>query len=203
MRALVCRTAEEAARAATAIGYPVVLKATGPAIPHKSDVGGVRLGLRDAAAVTRAFTDLQMRLGTTMTSALVQEMAADGPEFLVGATNDPTFGPVVAVGAGGTMAELMRDVVFRLAPLSSEAIVGAIDETRACRLLRGFRGELPRDEDALAAIVSAVSALASACPQIAELDLNPVRVYAKGARVLDARIRLARPPVRVSSKLEY
>jgi acyl-CoA synthetase (NDP forming) len=203
LRGLLCRTASEAVQAATTLGYPVALKADGPDILHKSDVGGVVLNLPDVSRVRAAFAGLVRTLGTAMTGVLVQEMAPEAPEFLVGATVDPLFGPVIALGAGGTLAELVRDVAFRVAPLAPRDVVDMASEIRAARLLRGFRGARARDERALLAVVTAVSRLVTACPEIVELDLNPVRVYASGALVLDARVRVAPVVARPSTRLEY
>ena len=128
LRGLLCRTASEAVQAATTLGYPVALKADGPNILHKSDVGGVVLNLPDASGVAATFAGLARTLGPAMTGVLVQEMAPDAPEFLVGATADPLFGPVVALGAGGTLAELVRDVAFRVAPLAPQDVADLANE---------------------------------------------------------------------------
>ncbi len=165
LRGLLCRTASEAVGTATKLGYPVALKADGPNILHKSDVGGVVLNVLDASGVAATFAGLARTLGPAMTGVLVQEMAPDAPEFLVGATADPLFGPVVALGAGGTLAELVRDVSFRVAPLAPQDVADMANEIRAARLLRGFRGAQPRDERALLAVVTAVARLVTACPR--------------------------------------
>ncbi|HEY8534953.1 MAG TPA: acetate--CoA ligase family protein, partial [Vicinamibacterales bacterium] len=181
----------------------VAVKVVGPDLIHKSDVQGVHLNLRDEAAVRAAWRTMREAVGDRMTGAFVQEMAPPAPEFIVGSVTDRLFGPVVALGAGGTLAELMADVSFRLPPLSEYDVTSMLRGTRAVRLLRGFRGEPPRDEGALASVLLAVSGLVDGCPEIRELDLNPVRVYERGALVLDARIRLGTPYGPPPGRVEY
>ena len=204
VQSALCATEDEAVAAAERIGFPIALKASGTAIVHKSEVQGVRLGLSGPDAVREACRSMRERLGTALTGFFVQEMAEEGPEFLVGCVTDPLFGPVVACGAGGTLAELLEDMSFRLPPLTTEDAAAMLEDLRSVRLLRGFRGDPHRDEAALKRVLTRVSALVEACPEIAEMDLNPVRVYAEGARVLDARIRVAplhRGPV--SRRVDY
>jgi acetyl coenzyme A synthetase (ADP forming)-like protein len=179
-----------AAAFAEEIGYPVVVKALGPAILHKTEAGGVRLGLGDSEAVRNAFRDLAGRLGRSMTGVLVQPMVAGGAEVMVGVSRDPTFGPLVAYGSGGTLVELLADVAFRLHPLTNRDVASMFEEVRGTALLRGFRGSPVLDEGALADVILRVSALVDACPEIREMDLNPVKVLVRGARILDARIRV-------------
>lgn len=203
VRAEAASTENEAVQAAERIGFPVAVKVVGPGLIHKTDVQGVHLNVRDAAAVRAAWQTMRAAVGDRMTGAFVQQMAPSGPEFIVGSVTDRLFGPVVALGAGGTMAELMADVSFRLPPLSEYDVASMLRGTRAVRLLRGFRGEPPRDEGALAAVLLAVSALVDGCPEIRELDLNPVRVYERGALVLDARIRLGTPYGPPPGRVDY
>jgi acetate---CoA ligase (ADP-forming) len=191
---------DAAVDAAERIGYPVVLKATGPAILHKTEIGGVRLGLTTADDVRQAWRDLAGRLGGTMTGGLVQEMVAGGVEMLVGAVEDPTFGPVLACATGGTMAELLADMQFRLHPLNERDAVAMIDGLRGAKLLRGYRGTAPADEGALREALLRLSALIEICPEIVELDVNPLSVLGRGVRSLDARIRVERPRPRPSSR---
>ena len=191
VRSILCATESDAAREAAVIGFPVAVKAVGAGLVHKTDVQGVRLNLAGADAVREACIDMRARLGPQLSGFLVQAMAEEGPEFLVGCVSDPLFGPVVACGAGGTLAELLDDMAFRLPPLTDADAQAMIDDLRSARLLRGFRGEGRRDEAALKHILVRLGALVDACPEISEMDLNPVRVYATGALVLDARIRVA------------
>ncbi|HYK41679.1 MAG TPA: acetate--CoA ligase family protein, partial [Thermoanaerobaculia bacterium] len=181
--------------AAGALGFPVVMKAIGPAIVHRTDVGGVKLGLADAAAVSAAYRELSSRLKDAMTGALVQRMVSGGVEVMVGVSQDPTFGPLIAYGSGGTLVELMSDVAFRLHPLTDRDVAAMLEEVRGTALLRGFRGAPPADEAALADLILRVSALVEACPEVREMDLNPVKVLQRGVCVVDARIRVGRRPV--------
>jgi acetyl coenzyme A synthetase (ADP forming)-like protein len=186
----VAPTEAAAVAAADRIGYPVALKVLGPTILHKSDVGGVVLDLPSAEAVAEAWRDLRSRLGTRMTGALVQEMAAGGVEMLVGAALDPTFGPVVGCAMGGTLAELLSDAAFRLHPLRDRDAVEMVAALRGAPLLRGYRGAPAADRAALHDCLLRVSALLEICPEIQEMDINPLRVLPRGAKALDARVRI-------------
>ncbi|HEY1252304.1 MAG TPA: GNAT family N-acetyltransferase, partial [Thermoanaerobaculia bacterium] len=189
------RDAAGAAAAAARLGFPVAVKAVGPAILHKTEVGGVRLGLASAAAVEAACRELKERLGDGLTEYLVQAMVPGGAEVIVGATWDPTFGPLVLYGSGGTLVELLGDVAFRLHPLTDADAASMLDEVRGTALLRGYRGAPRRDEEALRALLLRVSALVDRCPEVREMDLNPVMVLEHGVRVVDARIRIERRPL--------
>ncbi len=177
-----------------------MLKSIGPEIIHKSDVGGVIVDLRTPDAVGAAWRDLKARLGERMTGALVQEMVGAGVEMLLGATEDPTFGPVVACAMGGTLAELLEDSAFRLHPLSEQDAAAMIDSLRGARLLRGYRGAPPADERALRECLLRLSALLEICPEIRELDINPLRVLPSGARALDVRVRIEAPRPRPTTR---
>ncbi len=189
-RARVAETLEQALEAADLIGYPVVLKALGPTILHKTEVKGVILNLGDAAAVKAAYEDLHGRLGDRMTGVLVQQTIPRGVEVLVGATLDATFGHIVAYGAGGTLAELIEDVALRLVPLTDRDADDLLAEARTTRLLRGWRGAPPADEDAVRDVLLRLSALLEVCPEIEEVDFNPTIVLERGARIVDARVRV-------------
>jgi acyl-CoA synthetase (NDP forming) len=191
IRTFVVSDADEAAATAAAAGYPVALKAFGPAILHKSDANAVRLGLADEAAVRAAFADLRAHLGTRMIGVLVQAMASGGVEMFVGGLQDPAFGPVVFCGSGGVLVELFGDATCRLCPVSSVDVDAMLQEVRGARRLRGYRGAAPADEAAFKEIVWRVSGLLHACPEILELDLNPVSVFVDRAAALDVRIRVA------------
>ena len=185
---------DEVRRAAREIGYPVALKAIGPTLLHKSDVGGVKLDVANSAALQRAFRDLETRLGDRVTSYLVQEMVPGGVEVIVGAVFDRTFGPLLLYGSGGTLVELLGDTSFRIAPLSDADAADMLNEVKGTARLRGFRGAPPADEKALTDVLLRVSALLEACPEIQEMDLNPVKVFESGAKVVDFRIRVGTPP---------
>jgi acetate---CoA ligase (ADP-forming) len=198
------RNADEAMEAAMGIGFPVALKAWGPELLHKSDVGGVKLSLIDEASVYTAYEDLAKALGQRMTGVVVQAMVPGGVEMMIGATRDPAFGYVIAVGAGGTLVELLEDVAFRICPLMDTDPAEMLGQLRSARLLRGFRGSKPVDVAALHTAILRVSALLELCPEIAELDINPIKVTDSGAIAVDARIRVeARPPAVPSRRVSY
>ena len=185
---------EDAAVAlATLIGYPIAMKAVGPEILHKTDVGGVILGIPDEQRARHAWRELTARVGPRMTGALVQKFVTGDLEMLVGATEDPTFGPVLACAMGGTSAEVLADSQCRLHPLTRQDAKSMIDGLRSVRLLRGYRGAPPADEAAVADVLLRLSALLEICPEIRELDINPLRVFPTGVCALDVRVRIARP----------
>jgi len=186
------RTAEEAISVAESIGFPVVLKARSGALIHKSDVGGVALGLQDAEAVRGAYETMSSRLGAQMGGAVIQPVAAPGVEGIVGLTVDPDYGPVVMVGLGGVMTDLLDDHAFAVppfAPGTADAMVGSL---RAAPLLDGYRGGPVLDRKALVMVLDAIANVADKVPELVELDLNPVVVTATGALVVDGKARLAR-----------
>jgi acetyl coenzyme A synthetase (ADP forming)-like protein len=185
--------ASEAAAVSMAgvVGYPVVLKAVGPEILHKTEIGGVIIGLENAEQLRSAWRDLSARLGDRMTGAIVQKLVRGGVEMLVGATDDPTFGPVLACAFGGTSAEVLADSQCRLHPLTRDDAVSMIGGLRCVRLLRGYRGAPAADEAALADVLLRLSALIDICPEICEIDINPLRVFPQGACALDVRARVA------------
>ena len=189
----VAETEAAAVALATRIGFPLVIKVTGPDILHKSDVGGVVVGVKDVEAVRDTWRDLAARLGDRMTGVMVQELVTGGVEMLVGATDEATFGLVLACAMGGTLAEVLADSQFRLHPLTERDAASMIDQLRSVRLLRGYRGAPVADESALRDVLLRVSALIDICPEIRELDINPLRVMPQGARALDVRVRVERP----------
>ncbi|MBI4605376.1 MAG: GNAT family N-acetyltransferase [Planctomycetes bacterium] len=188
---------EGAAAAGERLGYPLVAKAIAPGLVHKSDVGGVILGLRSARDVEAAVRTLDERMraaATRLDGVFLQREVKGGIEALVGVTTDPTFGPLVVCGLGGVLVELLKDVTFRLPPVSDSDAAEMLSRLRSARLLDGYRGAPPGDREALGALLQRVSALVEAVPEIVEMDLNPVKVLppGKGAIVVDARMRLAR-----------
>jgi acetate---CoA ligase (ADP-forming) len=189
--------AKRAGEAATRLGGAVALKAIVPGVLHKTEAGAVRLDLTGGTAVTRAATELGWQLeaaGQRPERFLVQRMATGVAELLVGVVNDPTFGPVVAVGAGGTSAELLRDVTVRLAPLTERDATEALHELKTFPLLTGWRGTPPADLAALEDLLLRIGVLADNHPAIAELDCNPVVAGPRGATIVDSRIRVEMPP---------
>jgi acetyl coenzyme A synthetase (ADP forming)-like protein len=181
---------DAAARAAGELGFPVVLKAGAPELVHKSDVGGVALGLDTADAVRRAYDDMRRRLGAEMGDALVQPMVARGVELIVGVTQDPSFGPLVLLGLGGVTAELLADRALRILPLTSDDAHDLVRSLRGSPLLFGYRGRPAVAVDALEIMLLRVAALADEIPEVAEMDLNPVIATDAGVLAVDAKVRL-------------
>ena len=186
-------TAQDAGAAAAELGGAVALKGVAPGLVHKTDEGGVRLGLRGRSAVERAAGSMGRALhrrGRAVDGFLVQPMVPAGPELLIGIVQDPSFGPLVACGAGGTAAELLGDVAVRLAPLTDADAREMLRDLRTFPLLAGHRGAAPADVEALEGLLLRVGALAGTHPEVAELDLNPVIAGPRGPAVVDARVRL-------------
>lgn len=178
--------------AAGAIGYPVALKVLSPDLIHKSDVGGVALEIGNRRTLRATYDALLARVEERaphvyVTGVLVQQMLSGGWEVILGGRRDPSFGPVVMFGLGGVYVEVFGDVVFRLAPLTREGAVGMISDVRASRLLRGIRGEPPADLDALVEALLALSHLLIECPEVVEIELNPLLVFERGVAAVDAR----------------
>lgn len=188
-------SASEAAAIATEIGFPIVLKIISKDIAHKSDVGGVALGLESASAVRRAYGEMLERVRAAAPKAhidgvSVQQQAVPGTEVIVGATTDPQFGPVMMFGLGGVFVEVLKDVSFRIVPLERRDARQMIREINGFPILQGVRGQKGADLKALEKLVLDVSKLVWKRGDIAELDLNPVFAYPDGALAVDARIVL-------------
>lgn len=192
---VVAATPDEAIAAASEIGGPVVLKVISETALHKSDVGGVLLDLEGSDAIRDGFAAVTAAVPDN-DGVLVQEMIRGGHEVLVGVTEDPNFGPLVVYGLGGVYVELLKDVAFRLNPLTDVDAREMVREIKGARLLDGYRGFPAGDVDAVVDTILRVSAMAAALPEIAEMDLNPVMVLepGSGVRVVDARIKVK--PVR-------
>jgi len=191
---------EEAAAALAELGGSVAVKAAAPV--HKTELGGVRLGLRRpeqvADAVRQISGDLLAagRADVARAGFLVQEMVGDGVEMVVGVSHDPTFGPLLVVGMGGTLVELLKDVAVRIHPLTDVDVEDMLSGLRGGPLLTGYRGSDPVDVEALKALLFRVSAMVEEVPEIDELDLNPVFVRRRGVAAVDARIKVSREHVR-------
>ena len=188
---------EDAVAAAEGMGYPLVAKAVATGLIHKSDVGGVVLGLDSARAVAAAVHTLRERLraiGKTLAAVQLQRQVQGGIEALVGVVGDPDFGPLVVCGLGGVQVELLRDAAFRLPPVTDTDAAEMIERLRLHPLLDGYRGAPAGDRAALVHLIQRVSALVEAAPELREMDLNPVKVLppGQGAVVVDARIRIGR-----------
>lgn len=200
----VATNVDDALQSASAVGYPVALKALGPTLLHKTERRAVALDVPDEAGVRSAYEDFTTRFGAEMTSVLVQRMVPRGVEMIVGAVQDPLFGPLIACGTGGVLVDVLADTVFRLHPLSASDTRDMIDELRGSRLLRGYRGAPPADEPALRNVLLRISELVAAAPEILELDLNPVIVLSSGAFVADVRLRVGTGTLpRQGRRIEY
>jgi 4-hydroxybutyryl-CoA synthetase (ADP-forming) len=191
-------TEEECAKAAKdEIGYPVVMKIVSPDIIHKSDAGGVKVGLKNDNEIKAAFKEIMNNAKSYKSDArikgiLVQEMITSAKEIILGAKHDPLFGPLVMVGLGGIYVEVLKDVVFRLAPIDEQEAEKMIESIKAIKLLKGIRGEAPSDLAAAADSLQRLSQLITDFPEIEEFDINPLLVLerGKGVRVVDVRIGL-------------
>lgn len=193
----VAQTADEAAALAERIGFPVAVKLASHRIVHKTEMGGVRLNLASAAAVRDAFDGIRTRLAQdgnieAMEGVLVQPMVSGGVEVMIGMTQDPLFGPLIAFGLGGIHVEILDDVQFRITPLTDHDAAEMIRATKGYRLLQGYRGHPAADVGALEELLLRVSQLVDALPEITELDLNPIFALppGQGCRIVDARIRV-------------
>ncbi len=197
-RSLLAENPAEAAAAARQLGPRVALKAQAPGLLHKSDVGGVAVGL-EAGAVEAAAREMDAALaahGHERESFLVQEMVEGGIELIIGVVDDPIFGPAVACGAGGVEAELLRDVAVRLSPLTARDATEMLESLALFPRLTGYRGAQPADLAAIEEMVLRVGAMVESHSEIAELDLNPVIARADGAVAVDARVRVRSAPPR-------
>lgn len=189
----VAKSAAEAAKLASSMGFPVVLKIVSPDILHKTEAGGVLVGLRSAEEVSRGYDTIvakarAYKANARISGVAVQQMLSGGQEVIVGAVTDPSFGKLVAFGMGGVFVEVLKDVSFRLAPATKEDALSMLDGIQAAEMLRGVRGAKPVDRDALASVIVRVSELVSDFPEITELDLNPVFARENGAIAADIRI---------------
>ncbi|WP_405801661.1 acetate--CoA ligase family protein [Streptomyces sp. NBC_01506] len=188
-------SADDAVAVAARLGFPVAMKIVSPQILHKTDAGGVQIGVKSAAEVRSAFTTIVSNARTydpkaRILGVQVQQMVPAGTEILIGTVTDPTFGKVVAFGLGGVLVEVLKDVTFRLAPATKDDALSMLDGIRAAEILRGVRGAAGVDRDALADLVVRASELAADFPNIAEVDLNPVFASESGVMAADVRILL-------------
>lgn len=194
-RSTIASSSAAASRGAAAIGFPVAIKLVSPDILHKTEAGGVILNVQSASEAERAYERIvaaarAYKPGAQVTGVEIQQMLSGGHEVIVGATNDPSFGKVVAFGMGGVLVEVLKDITFRLAPATRAEARSMIDEIAAAEILNGVRGAKGANREALAAIIETVSQLAADFPEIAEIDLNPILARPDGAVALDALIVL-------------
>jgi acetyl coenzyme A synthetase (ADP forming)-like protein len=191
----VAANAAEAAKLASSIGFPVVMKIVSPQILHKTEAGGVVVGVKSAEAAQEAFNTIvanarRYKSDATIDGVQVQQMLAGGQEVIIGAVTDPAFGKLVAFGLGGVLVEVLKDITFRLAPATREDALSMLDSIAAAEILRGVRGSEAVNREALATMIVNVSQLVADFPEIAELDLNPVFATAAGATAADVRVVL-------------
>ena len=186
-------SAREAVELADELGYPVVLKVVSEDVVHKSEAGGVLVGLKSASEVEQGYGEILRKVGEKAAGASIQgvlvcQEAEEGLEIIVGGIKDQVFGPTVMFGLGGVFTEVLDDVAFRVAPLSRLDAAEMVEEIRGYPLLTGIRGGKPRDIQGLVQLLLTVSRLMTERPEIMELDLNPVRIYDQGLRILDVRM---------------
>jgi 4-hydroxybutyrate---CoA ligase (ADP-forming) len=196
-QSILCTTEQEGIDAARQIGYPLVMKIVSPDIIHKSDAGGVKVGVKTDDELKSAFRTitenaLKYKSDAKIKGVLVQEMVKSAKETILGASQDPTFGPVIMFGLGGIYVEVLKDVVFRVAPIHEQEAINMVESIKTIKLLKGVRGEKPSDLKAIADSLQRLSQLVVDFQEIKEFDINPLLVLeeGKGARVVDARIIL-------------
>ncbi len=190
------KTQKEAVALSQQMGFPVVMKIVSPDIVHKSDVGGVRLGLANATQVSTAYREMISSIRQKLPEAriegvAVQKMARPGVEIIIGMSKDAQFGPVIMFGLGGIMVEVLKDVSFRIVPLTRRDAAEMVKEIKGYSLLQGYRGQDPVDIPSLEKLILQVSEFIEKNPQIEELDLNPLVANKDGIVAVDARIILA------------
>ncbi len=188
---------EEVVSEATKIGFPIVLKVSSEDILHKSDMGGVVTGIRTVDELKQEFALMQEKIRSKLPNARIEgyliEKMESGIELLIGSTQDPMFGPILAFGLGGIYVEVLKDVVFRLIPIEQEDATEMISEIKATKILDGIRGQPAVDKKALIELLLKTSDFITKYPQIEELDLNPIFATEHGVTVVDARIILSDP----------
>jgi len=190
-RSTLVSSIDEAVLAAERLGYPVAVKAIGPGLLHKTERKAVRLNLASRSEVRVAANQLINALGGEMDGLLVQRMVTGGAEMMVGAINDPTFGHAIVCGSGGVLIDLLADSASRLYPVTDQDANEMVSSLKGVRLLRGFRGNVPADEEAFRDAILRISALVGMCPEIQELDVNPLAVLPGGVSALDVRVRVS------------
>lgn len=197
-KSILAKNENECAKAAQEIGYPVVMKIASPDIIHKSDAGGVKVNLTNEQEVKNAYNSImssakKYKSDAKILGVLVQELVRGGKETIIGAKQDPKFGPLLMFGMGGIYVEVLKDVVFRLAPIQEYEAKDMIDSIKTSKLLKGVRGERPSDVNALVDCLLRLSQLVTDFPEITEFDMNPLLVLedGKGCRAVDVRIGLA------------
>lgn len=193
--AILVKTPEEAVKYADSVGYPIALKIVSPDITHKSDVGGVKLGLKNKEDVAKGVAEILANVTRNAPDArvvgvIMYKMAPQGLEVIIGGVRDNVFGATVMFGLGGIFVEVLRDVSFRISPVDIEDALEMINEIKAASILNGYRGQPPVDKQTLADIIVKTSRLLSENEEIESIDLNPVMAYPTGAMAVDVRVIL-------------
>jgi acetyl-CoA synthetase (ADP-forming) len=192
----VAKTVDEAIKFSGEIGYPVVIKVVSPDVLHKSDVGAVKINIKNAEEVKAAFAEImknvkKFKSDAKIVGVIVEQLAPQGNEVIVGMAKDPQFGPALMFGLGGIFVEVLKDVAFRIAPLTEYDAREMIQEIKGYPVLTGIRGQKPADINSIVDVILKVSKLVTEHVRIEQLDLNPILVYEKGATIVDARIILS------------
>jgi acyl-CoA synthetase (NDP forming) len=195
VKTILAKTKNEALQLSEQIGFPIVAKIVAPDITHKSDAGGVRMNISDRVQMEQAWDDLMSNAqaafpNSQIDGVAVQPQAPEGTEVIIGGSQDPQFGPIVMFGLGGVFVEILKDVSFRIVPLSDNDASEMITDIKSYKVLEGYRGNAAADTSAIQKALVATSTLLETNPDIAELDLNPVFAYSDGILAVDARIIL-------------
>lgn len=195
IKAELARSAKDAVARSKSLGFPVVLKIASPDVVHKSDIGGVKISLNNSTQVSKAYKEILAAVKEKQPDARihgvsVQSMAKPGVEVIIGMSKDAQFGPVIMFGLGGILVEILKDVSFRIVPLTKRDAGEMIRDIKGYPVLEGYRGHEPSDVGALEDMILKISAFVEQNPEIKELDLNPVFAYKDGAVAVDARIVL-------------
>ena len=195
VKAELAKSAKDAVARSKSLGFPVVLKIASPDVVHKSDIGGVKVGLNNSTQVSKAYKEIigaikEKQPDARIHGVSVQPMAKPGVEIIIGMTKDAQFGPVIMFGLGGILVEILKDVSFRIVPLTKRDAGEMIRDIKGYPVLEGYRGQEPSDVGALEDMILKISTFVEQNPEIKELDLNPVFAYKDGAVAVDARIVL-------------
>ena len=195
VEAKLAKTKAEAMALSKKIGFPVALKIVSPDVVHKSDIGGVKLGLKNATQVGKAYSEILASVKkhhrkAKILGVSVQKMVRPGVEVIIGMTKDPQFGPVLMFGLGGILVEVLKDISFKIVPLAKRDASEMIKEIKGYPLLEGYRGQEPADIPYLEGLILKVSEFVEKTPEIKEMDLNPIFAYKDRAMAVDARVIL-------------
>ena len=189
------KSEDEIVGLAKEINFPIVMKIVSPDIIHKTDAGGVKVGIKDEKEAKAAYQDIiykvkKYKKEAKISGVIAYSMIPQGTEIIIGMMKDPQFGPVIMFGLGGIFVEILKDISFRILPLEERDAEEMISEIKGYQILKGIRGETPKDVKSIRDVLMKISQLVMDNPEIKEIDLNPVFVFNKGLQVVDARIIL-------------